>query len=204
MVREGIAAVCDAKPQLHVVGQCSDGVAAMNLIQSMRPDLAVIDLHLPKLHSLELIRKVFDSNCTTKVIVLSTTVDEKAALGVLRSGASGFLVKEEPARHLLDAISHILEGGVYVSPLLAASRLFAAPGKISIDDPVSLLSPRELEVFSFLVEGLRAKDIAQLLDISPKTVDSYRSSLMRKLDIHHLAGLVKLAMQRDSISKTTP
>jgi DNA-binding NarL/FixJ family response regulator len=118
----------------------------------------------------------------------------------LRAGADGYLLKDGPARHLLDAMSFVRDGGVYVSPLLRGAGLFTRTEKSPSDDSVGSLSPREMEVFSYLVNGLRPKDIAELLEISPKTVDTYRASLMRKLNVHDLVGLVKFAIERNLTS----
>ena len=200
IVREGIAALCETKLALRVVGQCADGIAAMELIRSLTPDVAIVDLNMPRLHGLELIRRVRGENAHTKLIVLSVSRDQKTVLEALRSGANAYLLKDGPSRHLSEAITHALDGGVYVSPLVEASRLFGPKGKGRSDDPLEGLSSREFEVFTLLVDGLRTKEVAERLDISPKTVDSYRASLMRKLDIHDVAGLVKFAIQRHLIS----
>ena len=203
IVREGIAAICQTQPGLQVVGQCSDGLAAVEMIEKLNPDVVILDLNMPKLHGLEVIRKVRSSNHRVKLAVLSVSHDHKIVLDALRSGANAFLLKDGPSRHLLDAIGHILDGGVYVSPLIETSQLFAPKGRGRALDPVESLSSREYEVFCLLVEGFRAKEIAERLDISPKTVDTYRASLMRKLDIHDLAGLVKFAIQRNLTSVTS-
>jgi DNA-binding NarL/FixJ family response regulator len=204
IVREGLAAFCDARPELHIAGQCSDGMAAVEMIRSIVPDFAIIDLHMPKLHGLEVIRKVREANCPCKLVVLSISRDEKMVLEALRAGANGYLLKDGPARHLLDAINYIQDGGVYISPLLRREYLLEAPRKAPSEDPLASLSRREYEVFSFLVDGMRPKDIAKLLDISPKTVDTYRSNIMRKLGIHDLVGLVKFAINRNLTSVSSP
>jgi DNA-binding NarL/FixJ family response regulator len=204
IVREGLAAFCDARPELHIAGQCSDGMAAVEMIRSVVPDFAIIDLHMPKLHGLEVIRKVREANCPCKLVVLSISRDEKMVLEALRAGANGYLLKDGPARHLLDAINYIQDGGVYISPLLRREYLLEAPRKAPSEDPLASLSRREYEVFSFLVDGMRPKDIAKLLDISPKTVDTYRSNIMRKLGIHDLVGLVKFAINRNLTSVSSP
>jgi DNA-binding NarL/FixJ family response regulator len=122
----------------------------------------------------------------------------------LRAGADGYLLKDGPFRHLLDALSFIRDGGVYVSPLLRGAGMFTRPERSAAADPLAGLSPREMEVFSYLVAGLRPKDIADRLDISPKTVDTYRASLMRKLNVHDLVGLVKFAIERNLTSTSAP
>jgi len=124
IVREGLAAFFQTRPQLHVAGQCADGLAAVEMIQSLAPDFAFIDLNLPKLHGLEVIRKLREANSPSKLVVLTISRDERMVVMALCAGANGYLVKDGPARHLLDAISSIQDGGVYISPLLRqASRM---------------------------------------------------------------------------------
>ncbi len=199
LVREGLAALCSAQHAYRVVGQCSEGVVALRLIESMRPDIAVLDLNLPDLFTLEIVRRVRDAKVQTKIVVLSTRRDRKTVVEALRCGVNAFLLKSAPASQLLEAFEQILDGGIYVSPQLELNRIFAAGSKAP-DDPLEALSAREYQVFTLLVEGIRAKEIAARLELSPKTVDTYRASLMRKLDIHDVAGLVKFAIHRDLTS----
>jgi DNA-binding NarL/FixJ family response regulator len=138
------------------------------------------------------------------LIVLSISRDEHTVMAALRAGADGYLLKDGPVRHLMDAMSFVRDGGVYLSPLLRGAGMFTRPEKESTDDSVARLSAREMEVFSYLVNGLRPKDIAELLEISPKTVDTYRASLMRKLKVHDLVGLVKFAIERNLTSTSDP
>lgn len=199
IVREGLAALCAAHG-LRILGQASDGVAAVDLIAELKPDFAIIDLQMPGLSGVDVIRKLRTSGYTGKLMVLSISREEITVMEALRAGADAYLLKDGPSRHLLDAITFVRDGGVYVSPLLRGAGLFTRPEKDRADDPLATLSPREFEVFSYLVNGLRAKDIADLLEISPKTVDTYRASLMRKLNVHDLVGLVKLAIEKNLTS----
>jgi DNA-binding NarL/FixJ family response regulator len=204
IVREGLAAFCEAQLGLSVLGQCSDGQAALEMIQSLKPDFAILDLHMPKMTGVQVVRKVKELKCVTRVIILSIARDENTVIEALHAGADAYLLKDGPGRHLLDAISYIQDGGVYVTPLLRGTRLFTDSARTEQDDPLATLSRREYEVFSYLVNGLRAKDIAELLSISPKTVDTYRASLMRKLKVHDLVGLVKFAIERNLTSTSIP
>ena len=203
IVREGLAALCATNPGLQVIAQCSDGQAALELIVSEKPDFAFLDLHMPKLTGLEVIRKLRAAGCTSKLMILSISRDDSTVMEALRVGADAYLLKDGPVRHMLDAINFVRDGGVYVSPLLRGADLFTRSENKRPEDPLAALSPREMEVFSYLVNGLRAKDIADLLDISPKTVDTYRASLMRKLNVHDLVGLVKFAIERN-LTSTSP
>ena len=200
LVREGLAALCAAHSQYKVVGQCSEGVAALKLILTQKPDLAVLDLNLPDLFTMEIVKRAREANVPTKIVVLSMRRDRKTVVEALRCGVSGFLLKSAPSSELLEAFEQVLYGSIYVSPQLELDKIFSTNHKASPEDPLDLLSTREYQVFSLLVEGVRAKEIAARLELSPKTIDTYRASLMRKLDIHDVAGLVKFAIHRDLTS----
>ena len=118
ILREGLAAFFDVRPDLHIVGQCSDGLAAVEMVKALAPDLAIIDLNLPKLHGLEVIQRLREANSPSKLVVFTISHDEKLLMWALRAGANGYVLKDGPALHLFDAISRIRNGGVYVSPLL--------------------------------------------------------------------------------------
>jgi DNA-binding NarL/FixJ family response regulator len=196
-----LAALCEAQPHLRVIGQCAEGGSALRLIEEQRPNIAVLDMNLPDLFTLEVVRRVRDNGIPTKMAVLSTRRDRKTVVESLRCGVSAFLLKSGPSHQLIEAFSQILDGGIYVSPELELNKIFCPGQKPSADDPLQALSAREYQVFSLLCEGVRAKEIAARLSLSPKTVDTYRASLMRKLDIHDVAGLVKFAMKRDLTSQ---
>jgi DNA-binding NarL/FixJ family response regulator len=202
IVREGIAALCISHG-MSVLGQVADGGAAVEMIEELKPDFAILDLHMPGVTGLEAIRRLRTAGSTAKLMILSISREEGTVMEALRAGADAYLLKDGPGRHLLDAISFVRDGGVYVSPMLRGAGLFTKAGQSHPEDALAGLSPRELEVFSYLVNGLRAKDIADLLEISPKTVDTYRASLMRKLNVHDLVGLVKFAIERN-LTTTSP
>lgn len=200
LVRDGLACICESTGQFRVTDQCADGASALQTLQLGRHDLAVLDINLPKLFTLEVIRRIRELNIGTRVLVLSTRGDRKLVLEALRSGASGFLLKSATADNMLDALLQIIGGGVYVSPELELDKIFVPQRRVDTQDPLETLSSREYQVFSLLIDGIRAKEIAARLELSPKTVDTYRASLMRKLDIHDVAGLVKFAIQRELTS----
>ena len=200
IVREGFAAFCESQAGLSVAGQCSDGAAALEMIQALRPDFAILDVNMPKLTGVQVVKRAKDMHCLTRLIILSIEKDENLVVEALQAGADAYLLKDGPGRHLLDAINYIRDGGVYVTPLLRGAKLFTESRTKEKEDPLSCLSHRESEVFYHLVNGLRAKDIAELLGISPKTVDTYRASLMRKLNVRDLVGLVKFAIERNLTS----
>jgi DNA-binding NarL/FixJ family response regulator len=202
IVREGIAALCSPRPELRIAGQCSDGAQAVDLILALQPDFAVLDLNLPTVSGLEVIRRLRVAKSETRILVLSTNRDEHAVREAFYCGASGYLLKDGPADHLLDAIHSVLAGEEYLTPLIRREA-GDKPGEQE-DDRVSLLSKRELQIFSLLVEGVRPRDIARRLDVSPKTVDTHRSNILRKLEVDGVAALVRFAIERNLISKTLP
>jgi len=201
ILREGIAAFCASRPDLKILGQSSDGAEAVDLILALKPDFAVLDLNMPKLSGLDVIRRVRHAKSETKLVVLSISRDENVIREIFRSGANGYLLKDGPARHLFDAINYIQDGGQYLTPLIRRESIDTKREK---KDSLSLLSKREYEVFSFLVDGMRPKDIAKMLEISPKTVDTYRANIMRKLEVDGIAGLVRFAIQRNLQTTSMP
>src|SRR5271157_3602708 len=155
IVREGIAALCSASG-MCILGQCSEGAAAVDMIAELKPDFAILDLNMPGISGIETIRRLRASGCAVKLLILSISREEATVMEALRAGADAYLLKDGPSRHLLDAIAFVRDGGVYVSPLLRGAGLFARAETKPPEDPLVLLSPRELEVFSHLVNGLRA------------------------------------------------
>ena len=197
LVREGLASLCNSLQGFRVVAQVGTATAALAEIQRLHPHIALLDLSLSDLAATEVIRRVRDLGLPTRCAVLSTRKDRKTVLEVLRTGACGYLLKSSNSDQMAEALSQFTQGGIYVSPQIEVMSLFGEGGTRQHVDPIESLSSREFQVFSLLVEGVRAKEIAARLALSPKTVDTYRSSLMRKLDIHDVAGLVKFAIKRD-------
>lgn len=198
LVREGLVALCNCIAGFRVVAQVGTATAALAEIQRLQPAIALLDLALSDLAATEVIRRVRELGLRTRCAVFSVRKDRKTVLEVLRTGACGYLLKSSSSDQMADALSQFTQGGIYVSPQIEVMSLFGdGGGRSEADDPLDSLSSREFQVFSLLVEGVRAKEIAARLALSPKTVDTYRSSLMRKLDIHDVAGLVKFAIKRD-------
>lgn len=179
------------------MSQVGTAAAALAEIQQGEPDIALLDLGLTDLAATEVIRRVREQGLRTRCAVFSVRKDRKTVLEVLRTGACGYLLKSSTSEQMADALSQFTQGGIYVSPQIEVMSLFGESGRKPGEDPLESLSSREFQVFSLLVEGVRAKEIAARLALSPKTIDTYRSSLMRKLDIHDVAGLVKFAIRRD-------
>lgn len=194
IVRSGLRAVLSTEPGIEVVAEESDGEKALAAIQKLKPDVAVLDIQMPKLTGIEVARRLQDAEALTSVILLSMHKEGSFVQAALDAGVSGYLVKEDAAKELLDAIRAVGRGDVYLSPRVAGSVVQAArrggpPAK------VPQLTPRERDIVRLLSEGLTSKEIASRLDLSPKTVDGHRSAIMDKLSIRSVAGLVKYAIK---------
>ncbi|MBI4894008.1 MAG: response regulator transcription factor [Acidobacteria bacterium] len=204
LLRDGIAAVCESSGRYRVVAATACGEEAWNLIVSHAPDLALIDFQSPRLHSLEIAKRLAEPLAgprayKTRCVILTSRTDRKTVIEVLRAGSQGFFVKSGTGKQLLDCLDQVLDGGIYVSPNVNVQSIFTPDGRAAAD-PLGSLSAREYQVFSLLVDGVRAKEIAGRLQVSPKTVDTYRANLMKKLNIHDVPGLVKFAIQQQLIS----
>jgi DNA-binding NarL/FixJ family response regulator len=196
LVREGLVALCNSIRGFHVVSQVATAAAALIQIERLRPVIALLDLGLSDLAATEVIRRVREQGVPTRCAILSARSDRKTVLEILRAGACGCILTNSTYEQLSQALLQIAQGSIYVPPQVEVMSLLAEANQLRAD-PVESLSSREFQVYSLLVEGIRAKEIAARLSLSPKTVDTYRASLMRKLDIHDVAGLVKFAVKRD-------
>jgi len=199
LFRAGICSLVRSFGSYHVAGEADSGDTLLQLIGEHKPDLCVVDLHMPGRHALEVVRLGREASPATKMIVTTRRDDRKTVLECLRAGARGVVLKGGGDAELREALVKVYQGSIYLAPALDASVLFLRSPKAVASDPMEKLSAREYQVFSMLVEGMRAKEVAARLELSPKTVDTYRASLMKKLDIHDLAGLVKFAMHKNLV-----
>ena len=171
------------------------------MVRAQDWDIVLLDIAMPDKSGVEVLKQIKREKPKLPVLILSMHPESRYAVQLLRSGANGYLLKDGPARHLFDAINYVQDGGQYLTPLIRREVL---DNKREQKDALALLSKREFEVFSFLVDGMRPKDIAKTLEISPKTVDTYRANIMRKLEVDGIAGLVRFAIQRNLQSNSTP
>jgi len=198
VVREGLVAVC-GEMGLQVVGECA-GLAALATIRLLRPDFAFLDLDTPKLTGVQVLRKVRGPECPSRCFILTISREDSDVREAFKADANGYRRKaDHPSEHM-DATRYIREGSRYIAPMLQAASPFSSR-ETAADDPLArlrwalALSRREREVFEHLASGRCAKEIASLQNISPKTVDTYRASLMRKLLIDDPVGLVDFAIK---------
>jgi len=199
LFRESLVALCDSSEHFRVAGHCGDGRSVLRMIQTLAPDLAILDLGLPGLFALEVVRKARQAGLACRFLVLSTRKDNKTVLEALRAGANGYVLRTDSASCLLRALREILSGCICVSPQLDLAKVFRGLAKPPPGECYDQLSPREHQVFTLLVQGLPGKEIAERLDISQKTVSTYRANLMHKLEIFDLPGLVRYAVRKKLI-----
>lgn len=197
LVRQGIRALLEKAGYL-VVGEASDGREAFRLAQTLQPNIAILDLSMPMLNGLDAAREIQKVSRNTKTILLTMYTERPYVIQALQAGAKGYVLKTQTSEDLLRAIQEVMRGSVYVSPSAAVSLVDACLGNAqSLQDP---LTPRERQVLQLVAEGHTTKAIADVLSISFKTAESHRNRMMKKLDIHDTAGLVRYAVRRGLLS----
>ena len=193
MFREGLAAILPAS-QFKIVGQVEDGQAAVRLARRLQPDLVLLDISMPMLNGVDATREVLRAAPRCRPVIVSMHADAPYIGESIRAGARGYVVKSQPALELVGALLQVLSGEIYLPPRTAQAlpELLRAADDMRSDP----LTPREREVLQLIAEGRPTKEVASVLGISFKTAESHRTHLMRKLDIHETAGLVRYAIRR--------
>lgn len=197
LVREGLKGIL-AEEGFDVVAEASDGHEAVALAKGHKVDIAVLDIFMPLLNGLDAARQIHESAPKTKTILLTMYKDEEYVLEALRAGVRGYVLKSQAARDLVQAVHEVSKGNSYLSPAISRAVVDAYLGQGGTSASPSLTS-REREVLQLIAEGKTTKEIAGILGLSVKTADSHRARLMKKLDIHETAGLVRYAIRRGLI-----
>lgn len=199
IVCDALASLLEADPRFKVVGQAHSGLEALEKIEQLRPNIIVVDIGMPGLNGIEVIKRVKKKDPHIKAIVLSMHKDEAYIYWALRAGASGYVLKQSAARELVDAISQVRLGNTYLSPSISNTvikgYLRRPQAADAAPDPLALLTDREREILQLVAEGLTSKEIAQKLNLSTRTIDAHRANIMNKLNIHTTPGLVKFAIR---------
>jgi two-component system response regulator NreC len=196
LVRQGLRLVLENE-NIEVLGEASDGLEAIRLIQALRPEIAVLDLDMPGLDGLAVLRAAAKDCPQTRAVILTRHMEEPYAVEALRIGARGYVLKTQASTDLVAAIRHVHRGEVYLSPKI--SKAVVQAYLTNTDAPNAKLSVRERQVLQLVGEGHSTKKIATLLGISVKTADTHRTKVMEKLDIHQTAGLVRYAIRNGLI-----
>jgi two-component system response regulator NreC len=189
---DGLRRLIDATADLHVVATASDADSAIEVVRRERPDVLVLDLSMPGGGGLEVARRVREMELPTKIVVLTMWAEDRYVLEAVRLGVAGYVVKRSADRELLEAIRTVGRGDAYLTP--TAVRLLLATQRAEPEGPA--LSAREREVLRYTARGFSNLEIAEQLFVSPKTVDTYRSRVMAKLDLHRRSELVDYALRR--------
>ncbi|MEO8459690.1 MAG: response regulator transcription factor [Dokdonella sp.] len=197
VVRECLAGALRGSSDVLVVGEAGDGVSAIEQALVLRPDVAIIDISMPRLSGIEVTRRLHEELPQTRVLVLTMHEEEEYVVHMVRAGASGYLLKHAAIAEVLGAVRTLAAGGVhfgaYAAKVLATE--VHQPHKMT-EDPYGALSPREREVLHLVVEGLTTKEIARRMKIGVKSAENYRSRILSKLGIRNSVELVRYAMQR--------
>jgi two-component system response regulator NreC len=200
IVREGLRRLLEAEPDLKVCGEAEDGREVLEVVRLTRPDIVVLDITMPRMGGLETLGRLRSDYENTKVVLLSVHNDPPFIQSAIGLRVDGYVLKNGRAEEIVTAIREVMKGGSYFSPAVAREIVEQARSpKTKSPDPFALLSAREREVLHLIAEGLSAKEVATELSISTKTVETHRTSLMRKLGVRKATELVRYALRHGLI-----
>jgi len=201
LVRQGICALLEKAPDIQVVGQAEDGMAALELVRRTPPDVLVADVAMPRLSGIQALERITALGVRTRVIILSMYSDETLVRQGLRFGAAGYLLKRSVSEELLLAVRAAARGETYLSPAISHVAVEALRDRKRGEEGGILerLSPRERQVLQLVAEGRSNGDIGKTLGVSKKTVEKHRASLTEKLQVKDLAGLIRVALREGVI-----
>ncbi len=202
VVRDGICALLALAGDIEVVGEAANGNEALKMVKELEPDVVLMDISMPIMDGLEATRRICKEFSRTRVLVLTQYDDKEYVFPVIEAGASGFISKVAASSELASGIRSVYHGDSYLSPSVA--RLLVedyqhGDGRVS-HDPYEQLTNRERDVFKLVAEGHTTQEIADMLVVSPKTVEGHRANLMAKLGIHNRIELVKYALRKGIIT----
>jgi len=202
VVRLGLKTLLEAEPDFKVVGEAKDGLEAKALVERLKPDVLLVDMMMPGLNGLEVIRQMATLAPTTRAIVLSMQSNEAYVLEALKHGAAGYILKQSDLNDVVSAVREVVAGRSYLSPQLSqrAIESYRDKAKAAETDPYDALTPREREVAQLAAEGHTSAEIAERLVISQRTVEMHRANLMRKLGLKTQTDLVRYATWRGILS----
>jgi two-component system response regulator NreC len=198
VVRQGLRALLAAEPDLSIVAEAADGREALSLVEEVKPDVLIVDVMMPGLNGLEVVRQVGQLSPNTRMLVLSMYASEAYVMQAFRNGALGYVLKESRAKDLLYAIHEVAAGHHYLSPPLSKRAIehYVERAKEATLDAYDTLTTREKEVLQLAAEGLNNVEIAEKLFISPRTAETHRAHLLGKLGLHSQTDLIRYALKR--------
>jgi len=199
LVRQGIRSLLALTADIEIVGEAADGREAVEIVKQLAPDIVLMDLAMPNMGGLEATRKIRREFPSTRVIALTQYDDSEYVVPVIEAGARGFITKMASPMELASAIQAVYRGDSYLSPSAAAILVEECQLKTGADgekDSYQLLTDRERETLKLIAEGHTAREIAELLVVSPKTVEWYKTNMMTKLNLHNTVDLIKYAIRK--------
>jgi len=202
ILRNGLRLLLERQPDLAVIGEAGNGREAIDLAEREQPDVVIMDIAMPVLNGIEAAQRISSAHPRTAIIILSVHSDEAYILRALKAGARGYLLKDSPEGDLIQAVHAVASGKAFFSP--AVSKVLAEDyvrqvRQHGLEDPYDLLTARERELLQLIVELKPTKEIADLLNLSPHTVDTHRGNLMQKLNVHSIPELILYAVRKGII-----
>lgn len=205
IVRKGLRSLLDKESGIKVIGEAEDGRDAIKKTEALQPDVVVMDIAMPGLNGLEATRQIKKRFPGMKIIILTVHANEEYVLQTLRAGASGYLVKKAAPADLIKAIQVVYKGDSYLSPSISRTvideYIRQAETKSEREIIYGKLTNREREVFQLIIEGHKNREIANLLHVCIKTVETHKAHIMDKLNVHSTAEIIRYAMDKDLIIK---
>ena len=203
LVRQGLRKILEERPEWEVVAEVGDGREAIRQCVALKPDVAIIDVGMPLLNGIDATQQIVRRVPETKVLVLSMHSDEAYVTRALHAGATGYMLKDSAGTDLINGVAAVSAGQAFFSPAIAQLMLDDYVRRVAgsgVADRYETLSEREREIFQLVAEARTNKEVAELLQISPATVETHRARILQKLDIHNTAELVLYAVRRGIIS----
>lgn len=196
-IRDGLRTLLEKHPAIKIVGEAEDGRVAVRMVNTLKPDIVILDVAMPELNGIEAARQIIADHPDIKIIALSMHSDRRFVAEMLKAGASAYLSKDYVFDELESVIRTVVADKIYLSPDISGVVVENYVRQTAKPEPsaFSVLSDREREVLQLLAEGKTAKEIAEELNVSIKTVETHRTNIMNKLDIHRLAELTKYAVR---------
>jgi DNA-binding NarL/FixJ family response regulator len=197
MLREGLRALIEEQPAMTVIAMAEDGRSTVRLAEKLRPDIIVMDISMPGMNGMEATRQILAKDPGIKILALSMHTDRRFVVEMLSAGASGYLLKDCAFEELISALHALADKRTYLSPKISdvVVKDYAGRSSKTAISALDVLSPREREVLQLLAEGKSTREIASILNVGMKTVETYRQQIMEKLDIHTIAELTKFAVR---------
>jgi DNA-binding NarL/FixJ family response regulator len=206
VVRDGLRSMMEIDSSIKVIGDAGDGREAVDKVAELRPDIAIVDIAMPELNGIDATRRIVQACPTTRVIILSMYSSTEHIVRALRAGALGYVLKESAGIEVVNAIRTVHDGHRYLSEKILDSVIddyLSRRDMVESDSPMARLSLREREILQLVIEGKSSVEIAEILKLSPKTIETHRSRMMKKLEVRDVVGLTKFGVQHGLIPMET-